>query len=98
MGTGQVNKEAYQQMIKEDLEWLKSANGGNVSGLYYGHIKQIVEQSVNYYYPESKAENLPISNVSNSVCPLCDGKGRRVFPNCTPPIDEICPACNGKGK
>ena len=30
---------------------------------------------------------------NKSACPLCDGSGRRVFPNCTPPIDEPCPAC-----
>lgn len=34
--------------------------------------------------------------VIKSVCPLCDGKGRRVFPNCTPPIDEVCPVCKGQ--
>ena len=28
-----------------------------------------------------------------TTCPLCNGTGRRVFKNCTPPIDEQCPAC-----
>ena len=31
--------------------------------------------------------------INKSACPLCNGTGRRVFPNCTPPIDEPCPAC-----
>jgi hypothetical protein len=31
------------------------------------------------------------------VCLLCDGKGRRVFKNCTPPIDMPCSACSGRG-
>ena len=32
-----------------------------------------------------------------TICPLCDGGGRRVFPNCDPPIDELCPVCEGSG-
>ncbi len=42
-------------------------------------------------------ELLILFNVSKSVCPLCDGKGRRIFKKCTPPIDEICPVCKGLG-
>ena len=41
-------------------------------------------------------QKLNIHSVIKSVCPLCDGKGRRVFPNCNPPIDEVCPACKGQ--
>ena len=41
-------------------------------------------------------EQLTIPAVIKSICPLCDGKGRRVFPNCNPPIDEVCPACKGQ--
>jgi DnaJ-class molecular chaperone len=42
------------------------------------------------------AKDLHISDVMKSVCPLCDGKGRRVFPNSNPPVDQVCPACNGR--
>lgn len=45
---------------------------------------------------ENEKVVLPQADVIKSVCPLCDGKGRRVFPNCTPPIDEICPVCKGQ--
>ncbi len=41
--------------------------------------------------------NIGVGDISKSVCPLCDGKGRRIFKNCTPPIDEICPVCKGLG-
>lgn len=50
--------------------------------------------SLMHKYAESKFNNVVLADVSKSVCPLCDGSGRRVFPNCTPPIDNCCPACN----
>lgn len=37
-----------------------------------------------------------ILSILTEECVLCDGSGRRVFRNCTPPVDEPCPACNTK--
>ncbi len=48
-------------------------------------------------FDEIQKQALSIGDISKSVCPLCDGKGRRIFKNCTPPIDEICPVCKGLG-
>jgi len=38
------------------------------------------------------------SSAVEKQCPLCDGKGIREFPNCTPPIKEPCPGCEGEKK
>ena len=76
---------------------------------FYDKIKPHFEKSEVYYSPsyyKALIEALDFTLViakqkereqlfGKSVCPLCDGKGRRVFPNCTPPIDEVCPACGG---
>jgi hypothetical protein len=37
-----------------------------------------------------------VNKAKRAVCPLCNGTGRRKFPNCNPPIDEVCPACKGQ--
>lgn len=45
-----INKESYQKLIDEDVEWLDSLpTHGN--GLCQSHIRLIVKDSVNQYYP-----------------------------------------------
>lgn len=68
-------------------------------------VKELHQFLINTQYKLDKANGRCISPVqlvsqpiNNTICPLCDGKGRRVFSNCTPPINEGCPVCNGTGK
>jgi hypothetical protein len=57
--SSKLNKASYQGLVDGDIEWLKSQEDCPENW----HIQQIVKGSVDYYYPESKAETLPISGV-----------------------------------
>lgn len=62
MGTN-MNSDAYRKLIDEDLEWLNK----QPRTLEREHIKQIVEDSINLYYPHL-VENLAIHDVVDSAC------------------------------
>ena len=64
MGT-KMNKESYQKLIDEDLEWLNK----QPRTLERIHIADIVKESIDFYYPK-QADNLPISSVVVSL--ICD--------------------------
>jgi len=48
-----LNKQAYQKLIEEDLDWLQK----QPRSLERDHITAIVEHSVQWYYPEEPNEN-----------------------------------------
>ena len=52
-----LNKSAYEKLIKEDIQWLdRITPEEEKSPCEYGHIKMIVEQSVDHYYPDQSIE------------------------------------------
>jgi len=57
MGT-KMNKESYQKLIDEDLEWLNQ----QPRTLERMHIADIVKESIDFHYPKP-VDNLPISGV-----------------------------------
>ena len=62
MGT-KVNSRAYKQLIDEDIEWLNK----QPNTLENQHIKQIVEDSINFYYDKDTVEKLNMHIVSISL-------------------------------
>jgi len=66
MGTT-MNKSTYEAMIKENIEWLKK----QPRTLEREHIIQIVEQSVNFYYPENDALVSVSLPKETFTCTLC---------------------------
>lgn len=42
---------------------------------------------ITYHIPD-------VGKMIKSDCHLCDGRGRRLFLDCTPPFHEPCPVCN----
>lgn len=68
-------------------------------GLKLSNMINILPAVENYNHPyELNIVDNTESSVVEKQCPLCDGKGIREFPNCTPPIKEPCPGCEGEKK
>jgi len=59
MGT-KINKAAYKELIEEDLEWLAK----QPDTLERSHIEQIIECSINLYYPDKV--NITLGSISVS--------------------------------
>ena len=72
-----MGKDSYQQLIKENIEWLERFP----DTLERKHIKHILIASVNFYYPESR-----ITELENALNEAADdvekqkvvGEGRRL--------------------
>jgi hypothetical protein len=45
-----LNRAAYQQLIKEDIEWLRAQPLGSVGSLEREHIERVLERSVELEY------------------------------------------------
>lgn len=81
--------------IQPFIDWLVDSKRVNEGSFLFSAMEDYLK-----WLQKGREALAEINNDSSpgpSVCLLCDGEGRRVFKNCTPPIDEICPACNGKG-
>lgn len=61
-----ISKEAYEKLIKEDLDFLNE-HCPDIPEL--DHIKVIICSSIDWYYPE-KAKGMCLRNKSK-VCDLC---------------------------
>ncbi len=53
MGTT-MNKTAFEKLIQENLDWLER----QPRSLEREHIKEIVKQSVQFYYPDKELTHL----------------------------------------
>lgn len=61
-----ISKEAYEKLIKEDLDFL---NEHCPDSLELDHIKVIICSSIDWYYPE-KTKSMCLRDKSK-VCNLC---------------------------
>jgi len=57
-----MNRSAYQSMIKEDITWLINST---TRSLERDHIRIILEQSVDLYYPKKLKDE--IKNPHNAI-------------------------------
>ena len=86
-----------RDLLNSFLNWEDGLNGKkNMQKYNLRYIDEFLATISNNETNKANSQEL-LHSVTNSVCPLCNGKGKREFPNCTPPISETCPACNGNG-
>ena len=72
-----------------------SRNGEYIKALeaYSDHLEQIIKDKDKYI---AHMELEAAETSQKKLCPLCDGSGRRIFPNTNPPIDKPCPNCSNQ--
>ena len=61
--SSKITKEAYEKLIAEDIEWLEK----QPHSLENDHIKAIVRDSVNFYYPEKKEIKIDVESFVRSM-------------------------------
>jgi hypothetical protein len=85
--SGKMSRESYEQMIREDLEWLMA----QPRTLEREHIAEIVRQSPDREYaPEGYV--IPQSDLFRINCPTCYGDGKV---DGLEPRSRLCRTCNG---
>ena len=60
---------------------------------FIDHLEQIIKDKDKYI---AHMEKEAAETSQKKLCPLCDGSGRRIFPNTNPPIDKPCPNCSNQ--
>lgn len=67
--TMKISKEAYEKLIKEDLDFLNKHCPDN---LELDHIKLILCSSIDWYYPKEKSMCLKHKDKVCNLCHECD--------------------------